>query len=254
MSARHATGIAGLATSNYRTGGGGTGKTESTAAQSEIFDFPDHFRAARLGRLFGRLGVQGEGDVRKRPGMHGSYIARIEPPGFVGQVGRFRITSQFPQERPRIQAIVDQDGNPLGSAVGAAIIAGIVIRFVGRIVLGFRDVAEAGQPIRRNVDIIFILLHDGEKDVHKFVVVRKAGGVCGLGSLRGRLFLRPANARGHEQGQHTGRQPAKSNHVFLLEFRTGSINRAGEIANRKGDVCASCVRGEIEDRGWGIED
>jgi hypothetical protein len=172
--------------------------------------------------------------------MHRRDIAGIEPPGLVGKVGRFRIAAQLPQERPRIEAIVHQNGNPLGSAVGAAIIAGIIIRFVGRVVLSFRG----------DVDIIFILLYGGlvrrygglvrrEKDVHKFVVVRKAGGVCGLGSLRG-LLLRPAKARGHEQGQHTGRQPAKTNHIFLLEFRTGSINRAREIANRKGDVCAKC--------------
>jgi hypothetical protein len=100
--------------------------------------------------------------------MHGRNIARIEPPGFVGQIGCFRIAPQLPQERPGLEAIVHQDGNPLGGAVAAAIVTGIVICCISGIVLSF---------LRGCFEILFIHLWGREEDVHQFVVVGNAGGV-----------------------------------------------------------------------------
>jgi hypothetical protein len=96
------------------------------------------FRAAGLSGTFtGRLEVHGQGDVRQRAGLHGRDIARIEPPGFIGQVGGFLVAAQVPQQRPHLQAIIHHDGNPFGGTIGAFVGGTIFAGFVGAGVVTF---------------------------------------------------------------------------------------------------------------------
>jgi hypothetical protein len=76
--------------------------------------------------IFGSRTREGQDDVGQGPGVHGADIGRIQPPGFVRQASRFRITAQLPEQRPHLQAIIDQDRNPFGGTIRAAIFAGFV--------------------------------------------------------------------------------------------------------------------------------